>query len=292
MSNSINNNALQQFYRKPHFSITLPSRGKWYADDAIEAKGGKVQIYSMTAADDTRFKSTEAFLSDVATYALIRSCVPAIKKPEAIPTVDLDAILLSIRRASYGDVYTTKANVPNTDEEISLDLSIEKLVNDLPNAAEIWDDTLTITNEHDQKLKLTIAPVKLDTMFTATKQIVQQQQKTQEISTKNVSAFDKITEIDNQMCSLGKISVAVLANSITCLETENFKTSRPEEIKQFVANIDVAYYQAIRDHIDEQKKKLTFANQTITSTPQQIEAGAPETWSFPVDIDIASIFAR
>jgi hypothetical protein len=61
-------------------------------------------------------------------------------------------------------------------------------------------------------------------------------------------------------------------------------------IQEFINNADTKFYNAIMDHMEVQKKKFEIQPLEITSTPEQIEAGAPKTFELPVVLDAANFF--
>lgn len=284
-------NPLQKFYRKSKFSITLPSRGKWYPKNSLNSQDGSVSIYAMTAADETRFKTNEVLISHIATYDLIRSCVPEIIEPENMPTVDLDAVILSIRRASYGNDMNFTVPVPNTAMTQLIKLNIEQLINSIPNISDQWDETLTIQDD-GVEIVIKLAPLPLRSLFSTTKQLFKQQHIAEKISKNESSNDEKIEEMDQQLKTLSSINVNVVAESIKSITCGDYFTDKPNEIKQFINQIDLAYFQAIRKHLEEQKKKLTFAKIQCSATEDQIAAGAPEHWEAEIEFNLTNFFAQ
>lgn len=285
------NNPLQKFYRKAKFAITLPSRGKWYPKNALTSTDGTVDIFAMTAADDTRFKTNEVLISHIATYDLIRSCVPQITDPENMPTVDLDAVILSIRRASYGNEMNFTVPVPNTALTQSVKLDIEQMVNSISNMSEDWDDQLTIQDE-GVEITIKLAPLPLRSLFATTKQLFKQQHIAEKISRNENSNDEKIEEMDQQLKTLSTINVSIVAESIKSVSCGDYFTDKPSEIRQFVNQIDLAYFQAIRKHIEEQKKKMSFPKVRCEATPDQLAAGAPESWEASIEFNLTNFFAQ
>lgn len=285
------NNPLQKFYRKVKFSITLPSRGKWYPKGTLSSNDGTLEIYAMTAADDTRFKTNEVLVSPIATYDLIKSCAPQITDPENMPTVDLDAVILSIRRASYGNNMNFIVPVPNTTLTQPVNLDIEKLIHDIPNISELWDEDLIIKDE-SLEIVIRLAPLPLRSLFATTKQLFKQQHIAEKISKNESSNDEKIEEIDQQLKTLSTINVNVVAESIKNIKCGDYVTDKPSEIRQFINQIDLAYFHAIKNHIEEQKKKTAFNKIRIEATQEQIAAGAPSTWEADIEFNLTNFFAQ
>ena len=119
------NNPLRQFFRQPSIYLKLPSNGQFWAPDSLELpENGEIPIYPMTAIDEISYRTPDALFNGQAVINVVQSCVPAIKDAGKIPSVDLNAILVAIRIASYGhslDINTTCPECKNEDE-FSVDL--------------------------------------------------------------------------------------------------------------------------------------------------------------------------
>jgi len=245
----------------------------------------------MTAADDLRFKTNEVLLNASAVSELMQSCVPDITDPEQMPVLDLDVILLAIRQASYSSTIKASINVPNTALTQTLDLDILGLIQNFANAAELWDEKLTLINEQDESLTVILRPVTLKSMFSATRSLIRQQQATAEITMSNRQADEKIAELDDQMKTLSSVSINMVADSISEILTQDgFSIKNAGEIRQFLNHLDLAYFKAIQKHIEEQKSLISFKPIQITSTAEQIAAGAPETWAANIQFNINNFF--
>lgn len=96
-------NPLIKHFRQPQLHIKLPSLGKWWAQGSLELPvTGELPVYAMTAKDEITAKTPDALLNGQASVDVIESCCPAIKNAWKLPVVDLDAILIAIRIATYG----------------------------------------------------------------------------------------------------------------------------------------------------------------------------------------------
>ena len=101
------NNPLRKYFRQPKIYLTLPSKGRYYPQTAISMpESGEVPIFALTAKDEMLMKTPDALLNGEATVEVIRSCVPNILDPWHIPQIDLDALMIAIRMASYGENLT------------------------------------------------------------------------------------------------------------------------------------------------------------------------------------------
>jgi hypothetical protein len=107
-------NPLKSYFRKPGIWAKLPSQGKFYSQAVTDLNEmGEIPVYPMTAKDELLLKNADALLNGTAIYSMLASCVPSIKNVEEIPSIDLDLLLLAIRRASNGEsMEITTTQVP------------------------------------------------------------------------------------------------------------------------------------------------------------------------------------
>ena len=106
-------NPLVKHLRQPKIYIKLPSEGHYWPSNALEkTQNGEYPVYAMTAKDEITFKTPDALLNGQATVDVIQSCIPNIKDAWQTPSIDLDAILVAIRMASFGEKIDMSAQVP------------------------------------------------------------------------------------------------------------------------------------------------------------------------------------
>src|SRR6056300_286460 len=113
-SGNMEQNPLRKYFRQPKVYITLPSQGKYYPEGSIKMpENGEFPILAMTAKDELAMKTPDALLNGQATVDVIQSCVPNIKNAWQTPVVDIDAILIAIRQATYGNDMEFVSVCPN-----------------------------------------------------------------------------------------------------------------------------------------------------------------------------------
>lgn len=110
-------NPLIDYYRKPEVTVILPA-GEWYHDDTVEFTDLKeVPVYSMLPAEEIMLLNPDALVSGVAMIEAIKSCVPAVKNPNNLYYPDVNALLLAIQRATYGQKISQRSYCPNCVEK-------------------------------------------------------------------------------------------------------------------------------------------------------------------------------
>ena len=135
-------NPLSKYFRQPKLFASLPSNGKFYPAGALETtETGEYPIYSMTAKDELTMKTPDALLNGQATVELIKSCVPNIKDPWNLPSIDLDALLIAIRLATYGETMTLSIKTPVTGEEKDMSVNLRDILDGFANIE--FEDVVT-----------------------------------------------------------------------------------------------------------------------------------------------------
>jgi hypothetical protein len=62
-------------------------------------------------------------------------------------------------------------------------------------------------------------------------------------------------------------------------------------IEEFIANVDKSFYTQLSNHLEVQKEKFSTKPIEISSTDEEVAAGAPTTWSLPIVFDQSNFFA-
>ena len=125
-------NPLQKYFRQPKVYITLPSKGRFYKEGTLEMpENGELPVFAMTAKDELTMKTPDALLNGQATVDLIKSCIPSIIDPWQMPSIDMDASLIAIRIATYGEEMDITTKEPGTGEEKSFAVDLRQLLNKL-----------------------------------------------------------------------------------------------------------------------------------------------------------------
>ena len=115
---SENINPLLDFARVVECSVKLPSNGSWYDDDNITFNSiGEVDIKAMLPRDELLMSNPETLISGETVIQVIRSCCPGIKRPEDLYYPDVNALLLGIHKATYGNEIKVNGFCPACDDK-------------------------------------------------------------------------------------------------------------------------------------------------------------------------------
>ena len=129
---SLENNPLKQYFRRPSIYLKLPSGGKMYSTSVLDMPdNGELPVYPMTAIDEISSKTPDALYNGTAMADIIKSCIPAIKDPWAINSIDLDAILVAIKSSSGGNDLTLTSECPSCKEVAEYSVNLAGILSQL-----------------------------------------------------------------------------------------------------------------------------------------------------------------
>jgi len=278
-------NPLSKYFRQPKLYVTLPSGGKFYPQGAIEmTETGELPVFSMTAKDELTMKTPDALLNGQATVEVIKSCVPNIKDPWQMPSLDLDALLIAIRLATYGEEMQLTIKTPVTGEEKTMSVDLRQLLDNFANL-----EFSSVAQFRD--MTVNIRPLTYKEFTKGALKTFEQQRIFNIVNDDKISDEDKLQAFTNSFAKLTELTVDLMTNHIESIEIDGQVVSNRKHIDEFVKNADKEFFQFVKDHIDQEKEKFTIKPLIATATPEEIAQGVPATYQVPVTFDQSNFFA-
>lgn len=245
---SIAHNPLKQYFRRPSVYFKLPSGGKGYKPGVVNIpESGELPVYPMTAIDEITTKTPDALFNGTAMVEIIKSCVPDIKDPWAITSVDLDAILIAIRAAGGGSELEIESECPSCHEVSSYGVNLSAMLANMKagNYSEdlrIHDLSITFRPLTYKELnKAGLAQFEIQRVFSGIEKIENEEERNK----KTQDALRSIT----------LLTMEVLAQAIEIIRTPGTEVTEQEFIIDFLQNCDKNTYIAIRDFHSKLKEQ-------------------------------------
>lgn len=258
MTNS--QNPLSKYFRQPAIYIKLPSNGRFYPQGAIDMPAnGELPVFPMTALDEINAKTPDALYNGAATANLIASCVPNIRDPWLIPTIDLDMLLVAIRIASYGHGLEISTKCPNCENENEFELDLRTVADQIrsPDYGELVDlGDLTVY----------FKPLNYQQLNENNKMQFEEQRILNIIPDTTVSEDEKMSMINTAFRKLTALSMNSVTNSIAAIKTQDGTVDDAMFISEYIANCDKKTFEKIREHIVNLKTQTELKPLTITCT--------------------------
>lgn len=243
-------NLLSQYFRQPKIYINLPSKGRFYPEGSLDiSESGDYPVYAMTAKDELMFKTPDALLNGQATVEVIKSCCPSILNPWHMPSVDIDAIFIAIRIATYGENMDVSTNCPHCEHENNYEIELTKwlnILNSFEYVSEINIDPLTIHVRPFTYLEMTKNSLKTlehQKIFTI-------------INDDKISDEEKLEKFGISFVKLTELTVDVVAGCVSQIDTPDGSTEDKDDIREFINNAPKEIFDKISNHVSALKSKL------------------------------------
>jgi hypothetical protein len=209
---------------------------------------GELPVYPMTAIDEITYRTPDALFNGQAVVNVIQSCVPNIKDAWAVPSIDIDTILISIRIASYGHDMEFGTTCPACQDISDRSIDLRTVLATLSAA----DYNSTITSGD---LQIYFRPLTYKNLNDNNKLQFEQQRLLQIMPDDTVSDADKMTALTADFKKLTEITVQSLALSIVAIKTPGALVNEFAHIEEFLKNCDRALFNQIRDHVISLREK-------------------------------------
>ena len=272
-------NPLSQYFRQPSIYIKLPSQGQNYpAGTLVMPANGELPVYPMTAIDEITYRTPDALFNGQATVNVIQSCVPSILDAWAVPSIDLDTILIAIRIASYGHDMEFATTCPACNDTTERTIDLRTMLDALR-----APDYAAHVSHGD--LSIYFRPLNYKNLNDNSALQYEQQKLLQVIPDSTISEADKMTALTQAFKSLTEITIRSLAISITAIKTPQALVSEPAHIEEFLKNCERDLFNQIRDHV------LRLREQSELQ-PLKLECTAcNHQYQQALTLDMASFFA-
>ena len=264
-------NPLSQWFRQPKIFVKLPSQGNYYPTGALDKSStGEYPVYAMTAKDELMFKTPDALLSGQSTVEVIKSCIPAIQDPWNMPSLDIDAALIAIRVATYGENMGVEANCPHCGVENDYDIDLVH-----------WLDRI---NSWQFSPEVDLAPLTIIVRPYTYRELSQTSLKTLEhqrifnvINSEELSDEQKIEKFGNSFVKLTSLTVDIIAGCVAKIITPDGEVTDLDHIKEFISNSPKDVFDKISNHVNEMKKNIELPVQHVACSSCKKEFDMPVT---------------
>jgi hypothetical protein len=238
---TMNNNPLKQYFRRPAVYIKLPSGGLGYSESAIEIpESGEFPVYPMTAIDEITARTPDALFNGTAVAELIKSCVPGIKDPWQVNSIDLDSILIAIKAASGGENLELDSTCPGCGEAATYQINLIGILSSLT------------PGEYDTPLEIGDLKVKFKPLtYKEINDGASAQFEVQRIfmNLESVEDPDERNAISHQALeNITKVTMELISSAISHIETPSATVSEKEFIFDFLQHCDRNVYLQIREY--------------------------------------------
>lgn len=272
-------NPLRQFFRQPAIYLRLPSNGEFWPKDSLDLPPNKeLPVLPMTAIDEITYRTPDALFNGQAVISVIQSCVPNIKNAWKTPSIDVNAILVAIRIASYGHELEITSTCPKCAESGDYNLDLRTVLD------QIKSPDFSVSIRYGD-LEIFFKPMDYADQHDSNQEQWQEQRMIQMIPSSDLPDDEKITKLNEALQKLTKLTVNALKHSIACVKTPKAMVTESEFISEFLNNCDRKLFNQIRDQVIALRESTEFKPLHLTCHNCQHE------YNQTLTLDMASFFA-
>jgi aspartate carbamoyltransferase regulatory subunit len=253
-------NPLFKHFRQPAIYLKLPSQGRYYPVGTIDiGVTGDIPVYPMTVKDEITLKTPDALMNGQGLIDVVKSCCPNIKDPWLMPSIDMDAVFIAIRLASYGEGMDIKTTCPHCKAENEHTVDLRHLLGNINpvdfNQPKVIDgltfkfkpqeyrniNRMNIINYEEQRL--------VDS-------VLQNDQMSEE---------EKLAKFNESFNKLKDLNISVVVNSIESITTEEgVVVSDPDQIAEYLDHTSRKNYDAVKDTAEELSNQVKLNDVELT----------------------------
>jgi hypothetical protein len=259
-------NPLAKHFRQPAIYLRLPSDGRWWDDGALVMPANKeLPVYPMSTKDEILLRTPDALLNGQGVVDVIHSCVPNIKDAWKMPSVDVDAVLIAIRIATYGNNMNFDSKCQHCNEENTHEVDLGTTLSGLK--CPEFGSTLEYHG-----LKIRFKPQQFFSVNKSNMIEFEEQKLLNVLNAANINDDDRAKEVSQIMDRLYLYGLTSCTNSTDFIELEDgTRVDNPEFILEFYQNAESAVIKAIQTRISEYTEQakpegLNLACQSCTKT--------------------------
>jgi hypothetical protein len=278
-ANQPQGNLLSNWYRQPKIYVKLPSGGRFYPAGSIDISSNEeYPVFAMTAKDELMLKTPDALLSGQSTVEVIKSCVPAILDPWQIPSIDLDFLLIAIRIATYGEKMEIGTSCPACNAENEYEINLTQWLG-------LFNNFVYTENISIDPLVVYVRPYTYKEMTKTSIKAIEQQRIFGIINDENISDEEKVDKFGKSFVKLTELTIDIISDCITKIDTPNGSTSDKAQIKEFINNTSKEVFDTLSNH-------LTAIKNQIELKAQHVQCGeCNHEYEVPITMDQANFFA-
>jgi len=278
-------NPLQKYFRQAKNYVRLPSGGKYYPAGTLDMPPiGELPVFAMTAKDEITFKTPDALMNGQATVDVIQSCVPNIKNAWFMPSIDLDAVLIAIRIATYGEKMDVNVTLPNTDIKRDYSMDLRQALDDL--LLGNFDSTLQVG-----AMTINLRPLNYREFTNGAVKTFEEQRIYSIVNDDKIDDKDKLAMFQKSFSKLTDLTISMAVQGITSIQVDGVTVTDAKHIEEFISNTEKNVFTAIMEHMKKQRESFSIRPLKVNSLPDDIKAGAPATFEVPVTFDQSNFFA-
>lgn len=281
MENTATANPLSKYFRQPSVYIKLPSKGEFWPEGSLDLPiTGEVPIYPMTARDEITLRTPDALMNGSGVVEVLQSCCPSIKDAWKMPSIDIDAVLIAIRIASYGGAMDVESQCPHCSNDNTHALDLQSCL-----ASIKAPDYSKLVKADELKIKL--RPVAYFSVNKESSINFEEQKILQALEKADLEDTVRAARILESMNKLVELNIDTVANSTEYIQlADGTMVNDYNFIREFYSNAPSALVKTVQTRLSEINAEGGIA-------PQSVNCGeCSKSYTIPLVFDYAAFFGK
>ena len=271
-------NPLQQYFRQPKIFMPLPSKGIYNRIGSLQGDITNMPIYGLTGMDEILLKTPDALFTGTGTVKVIQSCCSCVVDAWELPILDIDALLVAVRIATYGNMMHITNTCAHCGEDSDYDLDLSRILDHFSRFS--FDSKIVLK---ELTLKLRPLTYKQSTAFNLESFVIQKKINN---AIKLVDQEEETQRIINEgFQEMGELQNRIYAASIDSIQLPDLVVEEREFINEWVINADAATIDQIKKHVEQNN-----ADNRVPPTTVKCSACEKEN-QVSIDMDQSTFFA-
>ena len=248
---------LKKYSRVPKLYIDLPSQGNFYPPGSL-GKSQELEVFSMTASDEIRLKTPDALYTGTAVADIIKRCVPDIKNPWAMPTIDFDFVLAAVRLATYGSTIELNVACSKCKEESAYEFEIQRILDHFSN--QTFVEKVMI-----QGFEFYLRPLDYKELTVIRKETFSVQRNLAQLVPKIEDLNEKQEKVNEYYDQINKMQTDVMYSIVHKIVTpDGDEETNHKQIVDFLSNAEPEFYHGLKNAYGEMNKIWAVPSSQVT----------------------------
>ena len=235
-------------------------------------------VLPMTAIDEITYRTPDSLFNGEAVVSVIKSCMPNVLDAWAAPSVDVNALLIAIRIASYGHDLEVGTTCPKCGTAADYTLDLRTVLDQVT----MPDYSTTLTHGD---LSIIFKPMDYRTQHEINMQQFEQQRLIQVIPNSDLPDDEKIQRLNEAVQKITELTVTTIQHSIAAIRTPQAMVTELEFIAEFLTQCDRKIFNAIKEQVIKLRQQTDIKPMFIKCD------NCGHEYEQPLTLDMASFFA-
>jgi hypothetical protein len=235
----------------------------------------------MTSADEITLKTPDSLMNGTSVTSVIESCCPNIKNAWEMPSIDVDAILIAIRIATFGTGMDINVACPHCNQKNDYTFNLTTLLD------QIQSPNYKAPVEVDD-LKIHLRPQRYFDVNKANMANYEEQRIMQALTDPAIDDVVRGAKLKESMQRIIDLNRDLLVKATEYIETEDgLRVAEKDHIKEFYENAETMTINKIEKHLQQLAEDAKLPLMDIICG----EDACGKQFKLPLEFDYSSFFA-